>query len=174
MLRLIAVTLTAFFGVLWAYGEPQDVTARAASETGANSFVTLASFVTPQAAEASVRRSNIGGLSESEAIDAAIAAGEAHRTANTQMPILRGLVQTVAATPSPAETSSDVAMWFVTGSSVNLRSGPGTSNGVIGQVGLGDSAKTLSDTDAEWIQIRTAGGTEGWIFGKFLSPDQPG
>lgn len=45
---------------------------------------------------------------------------------------------------------------------------------MIGQVSLGQEATVLEETADGWFRIETAqGGTIGFIFGKFLSPEQP-
>lgn len=75
----------------------------------------------------------------------------------------------VVAAPDPEGT------WYVTGSRVNLRAGPSTSESVVGRVVLGQKAEMLEETDNGWYHIRTAGGAQdGFIYSKFLSTEQPG
>jgi len=74
-------------------------------------------------------------------------------------------------TPTPETAAVEKpAMWTVTGSSVNLRSGPGTNHAVITQARLGETYRPLSDTASDWIQIELADGTSAWIFAKFFAP----
>ena len=83
----------------------------------------------------------------------------------------------IAATQPVVTTSAsepEMAYWYVTGSRVNLRGGPGKSNAVVGQVTFGAEAEVLTDKDG-WFQIRLADGSaSGWIFGKFLGEKLPG
>ena len=76
-------------------------------------------------------------------------------------------------TPEP-ETMLDTTVWYVTGSTVNVRSGPGTDNPVVTQVQLGDAAEVLGQF-AGWVEIKPAGTDQvGWISGRFLQPEAPG
>ncbi|WP_108484710.1 SH3 domain-containing protein [Oceaniglobus ichthyenteri] len=73
---------------------------------------------------------------------------------------------------APANTAD---IWYVTGTRVNLRGGPSTSDAVVGSVGLGQQAEVLEKSDDGWFRIRTAdGGQNGYIYGQFLSQDRPG
>lgn len=59
---------------------------------------------------------------------------------------------------------------YVTGSRVNFRAGPTTSDRVIGALGEGAPVEALGPTDGSWIRIRDAEGREGYMSGQFLSP----
>ena len=59
--------------------------------------------------------------------------------------------------------------WRVTADRVNLRAGPGTGHAVLGQAQLGERLVPLSDTNADWIEVRRSGGSTAWIFARFLS-----
>ena len=59
----------------------------------------------------------------------------------------------------------------VTGSVVNIRSGPGTSNAVTGQVVQGDTLAIL-DESGGWYKVKLAGGGIGWIAGWLVSVQQ--
>ena len=177
MYKLIAVTLAAMYGVLMIFGDPADAPPVARASTGEDvgerfSFTELLELPQDTAA-AAVRATS--GPSDQEAVQIALKATEDWRANKTDAVQLRGLVTAAAAAPTEADaTASATNFWYVTGSTVNLRSGPSTSNAVVGQVSLGDAAETLSDTSADWIQIRTANGQTGWIFGRFLGENQPG
>ncbi len=54
----------------------------------------------------------------------------------------------------------------VTGSGVNLRSGPGTTYDVVGSADKGDTL-TLLDTKGEWYQVKTASGSPAYIKASF-------
>ena len=77
------------------------------------------------------------------------------------------------AAPAPAAQTEPDDLWYVTGNVVNLRSGPSTSNPVIGQVSRGDTAERLG-ADGGWVEIRVSEtGERGYIFGKFLDDRAP-
>ena len=77
-------------------------------------------------------------------------------------------------TVDAVEEPKPVKAWFVTGSRVNVRQGPGTGNAVVGQVTQGMEAQVLETRDG-WMQIVTKdGGASGWISGRFLEERQPG
>ena len=62
----------------------------------------------------------------------------------------------------------------VNDNNVNLRSGPGTGNGIVATYGFGTNAVIVSGpTNANgyaWFQIDVAGGNRGWMASTFLSP----
>ena len=57
----------------------------------------------------------------------------------------------------------------VAGSRVNMRSGPGTSHGVLTVLSRGDPTEVLA-VDGRWARIR-AGGIEGWMALSMLSEE---
>ncbi len=170
MFRLVAVALAGIYGVLYLLGDearrPVDV---ARAEPLGLQLVAAASLPF----EAEQGRLHVSDVSDREAVQLALAAGErvrADRTMPTNVPVLS------AAVPEPVTTATETEpdYWYVTGSLVNLRGGPGTSNPVVGQVRLGDEAEVLSNVNG-WYQIRLADGSgAGWIFGKFLNDQRPG
>ena len=174
MYKMIAATLVALYLVFTIFGdESRRPEAVARAEPSALSGFDFSDWITPVAATDTPRLD--AGISEAEAIEIAIAAGRAHR-ANRKAETLTGAL--VAAVEAPAETAADpldAKMWYVTGTTVNVRAGPSTSNPVITQVSLGDAAEVLTDTSEDWVQIRPAGGdTTGWIATRFLNPAAPG
>lgn len=178
MFRLIVVAVAAVFGILYVFGGEErrvEVSRQAADE--ATGF-TLAALELPQIENTLVRTRDFG-LSDEEAVRLALKASADIRAGRTSAP-LYGVVAAVdaagisaAAAPiSPEQAPSP--MWYVTGSSVNLRAGPGTANAVVGRLGYGAQAEVLDDQDG-WYQIRTTNGdVSGWIFGKFLADNRPG
>ena len=56
----------------------------------------------------------------------------------------------------------------VTGSSVNVRGGPGTTNSVISQVAQGDSLPILEQS-GDWYRIKLQNGSTGWVAGWLVS-----
>lgn len=60
---------------------------------------------------------------------------------------------------------------FVTGNRVNVRTGPGTSFGKIGQLSRGARVKGLTSKDG-WTEISSSVG-KGWMSSKYLSSNEP-
>ena len=73
--------------------------------------------------------------------------------------------QTIAETEGP--------VLYVTGTSVNFRSGPSTNDRVIGALESGAPVEALGPPDAEWVRIRDMDGRIGYMSGQFLSEDAP-
>lgn len=76
--------------------------------------------------------------------------------------------ENVALTDVSANAVTDVSankdMRVVNGSVVNMRSGPGTSFGVIGQLRRDAAVEVLSDSGTGWVKLRPVdGGQIGWI-----------
>ena len=81
------------------------------------------------------------------------------------------------AQPSTGSTQAGAKVATVTGSSVNVRSGPGTSSGVIGKVTLGDTLLVLEQS-GDWYRVIQPSGVAGWVAGWLVSvkeapPAQP-
>jgi N-acetylmuramoyl-L-alanine amidase len=76
--------------------------------------------------------------------------------------------QTAQATAS--QSSGQVAV--VSGSSVNIRSGPDTSYGIIAQAGLGDRLPVL-DKSGDWYKISLSSGASGWVAGWLVAVGTP-
>ena len=180
MFKLITVTLTAFFVVLLVFGDEsrrEEVSRAAPDDVLGFSF---ASFVPQSDVIEAVSLDPISEISEQEAIAIAVAEGQRLRSERDGASEAR-LLGAAPATPEKnvtlanvVEDASNLNAWYVSGAKVNLRAGPGTGNAVVAQLSLGTQADALSDTTAEWIEIRTADGTSGWIFSKFLSNSAPG
>jgi uncharacterized protein YgiM (DUF1202 family) len=62
---------------------------------------------------------------------------------------------------------------YITASSVNMRSGPGTQNSVVDSLGRGTAVEAVGAPEGDWIQIRTAQDQLGYVSGQFLSADAP-
>lgn len=171
MFKLVAVTLAAIYGVLTIFGDESrrvdvEVTQGVADNVNLTS---LASFA--QTDQIRVERLSTSGLSDAEAVAAALEAGRKYNAERGSTP-LRGMpvvarAETVAT--DGVEQQAGLELWEVTGSRVNLRAGPGTGNAVVGQLSLGAEAEVLDQGDG-WYRIRTVdGSTDGWIFGQFLA-----
>lgn len=146
-----------------------DGVARAADPEFETTFVSLVG-----AAEASTAETTEFSMTDEEAIELALVAGKKMREERGQSLTLLGSsvaqIATVAAeTETPATLATPSELWSVTGSSVNLRSGPGTANNIVARLTLGTEAEVLDEGNG-WYRIRTAdGAVDGWIFGKYLS-----
>ena len=76
---------------------------------------------------------------------------------------------TVRTTTRPATTSPPPARYeTVTVDSLNVRSGPGTRNGVVEVVHYGSRVEIYS-RDGNWINIRTPLNQTGWVYGAYLT-----
>jgi uncharacterized protein YgiM (DUF1202 family) len=69
--------------------------------------------------------------------------------------------------PTSATPASQGPSVQVTGSSVNIRSGPGTGHSIIGSVKHGDRLVLLGES-GNWFQVRLSIGEEGWVFNKLV------
>ena len=87
---------------------------------------------------------------------------------------IAGWLVTVVA--SPAQTPSRMVVdspaasrnAVVTGSTVNVRGGPGTTNSVINQVAQGDSLPVLEQS-GDWFRVKLQNGSTGWVAGWLVS-----
>ena len=167
MFRLIVATLAALVAILQIFGDParKPEVSRAAPEG-----LTLAAFAGLSESVEETPIAPTSSISDAEAVAIAIEAGKRVREGRTAAP--------TATFAHKAELVSNevnsTAYWMVSGSRVNLRKGPGTSNAVIGQVTLGTEAEVLEQRNG-WMQIVTRDGSAtGWISGKFLKEQLPG
>lgn len=76
-------------------------------------------------------------------------------------------VRPTSLTPTSTAPLSQEPSVQVTGSSVNIRSGPGTSHSIVDSVNRGDRLILLSES-GNWFQVRLPNGKEGWIFNKLV------
>lgn len=176
MYKLIAVTLAAVYCVLLIFGDE----ARRPAEVARAEPLDLSVLAASALPEVNTEQSGYVSMrSDREAVELAIAAGKRFRedmrlgsTAPREVAPKASEPASAVIATAPAQDQPDY--WYVTGTRVNLRGGPGTSNAVVGQVTLGAEAEVLADQDG-WYQIRLADGSvSGWIFGKFLDADRPG
>ena len=175
MYKMIAATLVALYLVFTIFGDESRRPAEVArAEASPLSGFDFSDWITPVVETTTLPA--IEGVSASEAIEIAMAAGRAHREDRKAEPLAGALVAAVEApVEEVAEDPLDVTMWYVTGTTVNVRAGPGTSNPVVTQVSFGEAAEILTDTSEDWVQIRPQGGeTTGWIATRFLNPTAPG
>jgi len=74
-------------------------------------------------------------------------------------------VQPASSTPASTTPSAQGPTVEVIGSSVNIRSGPGSSHSIIGSVKRGDQLVLLGES-GNWFQVRMPNGKVGYIFNK--------
>jgi Bacterial SH3 domain. len=80
---------------------------------------------------------------------------------------MAGFLASPQPTPSPAQ---DLVLKEVTGSRVNVRSGPSTTNEVLGQVMRAEIVRVISPVENGWVKISVEGdGVEGYMSAKFLA-----
>ena len=78
-----------------------------------------------------------------------------------------------AATPieEPATDAPSPKLYYVTGSSVNLRAGPSTGVAVVASLRRGTQAEFIAEAESGWWQIRdTNTGQVGFMAARFLAP----
>ena len=72
------------------------------------------------------------------------------------------------ASPEPVVTFTDLRV--VTGSSVRMRSGPGTSNDIITSLTRGTEVAVLEDGGNGWVRLQVIEtGAEGWMAERLLA-----
>ncbi len=75
--------------------------------------------------------------------------------------------------PAP-EVIAEGTIWYVTASSVNVRSGPSTDTDIVGKLGNGEATLMVAAVNDEWARIVVQGdGMEGYVALRFLSSEAP-
>lgn len=72
---------------------------------------------------------------------------------------------------SPSPTTDTSTYVFVTGNRVRIRSGPSTSDSILGHLDRGARVR-LQGTDGSWAEVVSSFG-RGWVFSDYLSLEQP-
>lgn len=180
MIKPLIAASAAVFAILYVFGE-EDRRVESVARTSQPLVVDLikATQLAPTAAKVDATETFADRMSEAEAVQKALEAGRMVR-ADKRGPVYQGAVlaaadvQTTEGATSAVVVDAQTSYRYVTGTRVNLRAGPGTSNAIVAQLGLGAEAEVLSDQNG-WYEIRTSDGTvAGWIFGKFLGDQRPG
>lgn len=73
--------------------------------------------------------------------------------------------------PAPQEPGNPAGTAWVT-TTLNVRSGPGIDNEVVGQLNRGDQVNTTGEVRDGWTQIEHGGGT-AWVASRYLSDTEP-
>lgn len=72
------------------------------------------------------------------------------------------------------EATGDGEIWYVTGNSLNVRSGPSTDDAVVGRLTRGEATLVVWREGEDWARIRIEGdGIEGYVAMRFLTPTVP-
>ncbi|MFN3723370.1 MAG: SH3 domain-containing protein [Paracoccaceae bacterium] len=82
------------------------------------------------------------------------------------------LIPPVAQTETPVRpaTSNDPIVKYVTGRSVNVRSGPSTRDAVMGRLTRGEAVSVMSVDDGGWARVLIEGdGIDGYMSTSFLA-----
>ncbi len=77
-------------------------------------------------------------------------------------------------TPTPAATPTPDFATVRADGTVNLRSGPGTAFGTVGQLNAGQTARILGkNQDGSWFQIERSGADPAWVVARLVSTQGP-
>ena len=68
---------------------------------------------------------------------------------------------------TPTKVNSTESKFMINGMKVNVRTAPNTKSKVIKQLNAGHPVDVL-ERNGDWCRIRTASGTEGWVFGQYV------
>lgn len=186
LIRLVAATSLTFYGVLAL--APDGATASVEAQASDEPQIMLASFAPTEPIRSllsapgdfefstlvdqlrSTRPLPAESVSDAEAIRIALARGQEIRAARaSDAPRLRGGVEEASAAEAlEAEPAATAELWRVTGSVVNVRSGPSTGAAVVDQVRAGDEVRVTGERSAAWVQIDAPETGPVWIYGTFL------
>ena len=181
MIRLTLILTTGIVGSMLIFGDDQGLAAR---ETIAETALVPAEATDPvipeDAIEAAAPILKDTDLSAASTTLAAVAPTESDLTAVQHAGLLvfeardapRGFVP---AKQAGTETPATRILHYVTGNRVNLRAGPSTSDGVVGQLQRGAKAQVIAETGDGWVQIMDIdSGNSGFMAARFLAPVNPG
>ena len=114
-------------------------------------------------------------VTESAPVQAASAAGIVPAVFAPAQPLITPVAQAeVAQAEVDAAVFAPADVKYVTGRSVNVRSGPSTQNGVVGRLTQGDSVSVISDEGNGWARVRIEGdGIDGYMSMRFLADAAP-
>lgn len=79
---------------------------------------------------------------------------------------------TIPSIAMAADSGQGEKQMRVIATTLNVRSGPGTTNSIIASLPKG-SLVTLAEDQGDWLQIRLEDGTLGWAAAKFLEASEP-
>lgn len=160
MFKLIFLTLAALFLVLTVYGDGdgRQVTQRETPLASETDPVSLQSLLPADKPEIIVEVQQTP-----------------ERVQPFPGPALQSSPEYAGAEPPATEPEQEPGenSLFVSGNSVNFRSGPTTNDRVIGALPRGAMVTAIGATGGEWVQIRDAQGREGYMAARFLQETRP-
>lgn len=178
---LVLATLLAIWAVLSGYGDGDlraDRRAQDAQERSAAQDAGAEDLTATVARDASEGTDALTPTSPEANSSAAIVEAESQTPEQVEEfpgPALEPSPEYAGRTPeaAPAQPLGDGQRLYVTGSRVNMRSGPGTGNPVVAALTEGTEVEAMGPTGGTWVEIRTAAGDRGFMANQFLSPDAP-
>ncbi|MFO6465477.1 SH3 domain-containing protein [Jannaschia sp. KMU-145] len=178
MLKLTFTLAAALYAGFVIWGQPTDGMAAAEAEAATPVVMAAANYdrpviLTNASSEPAVTR-NEPVVPDAAVIAASAPAPNPVFSAPRLIgePVVVNLLQPAAVTAS-AETTPDAqaGMLVVSGSRVNMRSGPSTGNRVVDSLPQGTLTEPLGAPENGWQQIRdVATGQTGWMASRFLDP----
>lgn len=158
MFKLIFLTLVGFVAVLFVFGD------------GDGRRVEIAAPAPVETVVADVP-------SAATAVADTVAVNEVEQT-ETQAPEfpgpeLRPSPEYAGETPAEDLAEAPTDTLYVTGNSVNFRSGPSTSDGVVGRLTRGQMVTAVGARSGDWVEIRDGQGRTGFMSAQFLSASRP-
>ncbi|WBU63142.1 SH3 domain-containing protein [Paracoccus aerodenitrificans] len=173
MFKLIFVTLIAFFAVLFVYGDGETRRVTAAPTEPATEAAPQENRAA-EAAEEAAAEARAQAESESAAQQSA---AEVEQTPEQRPryagPELRPSPEYANQQPAEDLAEAPTDTLYVTGSSVNFRAGPTTSDNVVGRLSRGQIVTAIGPRTGDWVEIRDGQGRTGFMSAQFLSADQP-
>ncbi|WP_103332437.1 SH3 domain-containing protein [Pseudotabrizicola formosa] len=95
-------------------------------------------------------------------------------TFGTSQPIMQPRAVQARSDAATTPSATDGKLWYVTGRSVNVRSGPSTRNEVLGRLTRGEAVTVVAMEDNGWARVRMEGdGIDGFMSMSFLSDSAP-
>ncbi|MGR3570956.1 SH3 domain-containing protein [Brevirhabdus sp.] len=143
-MRALSFLAVAAFGAMFLYGNP---VAKLASS-----------------ADASVLEQSDYSLTRNEGTGSRLAVWQIVRTSF----LSRALGGADARPHTVAQPQPE--LWKVTGSVLNVRSGPSIVHEIIGKLRRGQEAEVLGGITGDWATIRLASGDTGFVSADYLSP----
>ena len=172
MIRLILLTLAGLIAVFMLWGDPgarraqREAMAEQAAAAEAEAEAAAAAEATPEGEGEPASTEPIVAVEEQTPEQVQDYPGPPLRPS----PEHEGQDDAAVAELSPAD---DGSILYVTGTRVNFRAGPSTSDAVIGALNGGSPVEALGEPSGGWVNIRDAQGRSGYMSADFLSSERP-
>ncbi|MGB3556472.1 MAG: SH3 domain-containing protein [Jannaschia sp.] len=182
MLRLTLILVASLYGgfVIWGApveADPQMAASQDAVVVGSGAEYdqpTILNMSSDTGVDVTRDATNTVIVPEPAVIAAsAPAPGEFESSSRIGEPVIVSLIQTETGSESAEAVApaKEELILRVTGSRVNMRSGPSTSNAVVGSLREGTLAAALGSETNGWIEIRDVStGETGFMAARFLEP----